>query len=85
MGQVGNLRPIGIRPLNNSEFIYGPITNRPQITNLPHKWCLSAGRGRPAWAWAESSAAESAEGIEFGLLVGRQDCVECGVRFALDG
>ncbi len=39
VGQVGNLRPIGNRPVYKSgQIIYGPITNPPQIANLPHKF-----------------------------------------------
>ena len=44
MDQVVNLWPIGNRngnrPVNNSEFINGPSTNRPQVNNLPHKKLL---------------------------------------------
>jgi len=36
VGQVGNLRPIVNRPVNNSEFSGRRITNPPQVTNLPH-------------------------------------------------
>ncbi len=36
VGQDGILRPIGNRPVSNSEFIDGPIANRPQVTNLPY-------------------------------------------------
>ncbi len=38
VGQVGNLPPIVNRRVNsNSEILrYGPIDNRPQVTNLPH-------------------------------------------------
>jgi hypothetical protein len=36
VGQIGNLRPIGNRPVNNEAYPNGPITNRPQVTNLPH-------------------------------------------------
>src|SRR5258707_12644319 len=46
---------------------------------------LLVSRGRTAWAWAKTAAAETTYRIEFGLLVGRQDCVEGGVRFAVDG
>jgi hypothetical protein len=35
-GQVGTLRPIGNRPVSNSEFRSGPIANRPQDAILPH-------------------------------------------------
>src|SRR5260221_14447479 len=38
---VANLRPIGNRPINEFGIIYGPITNRPQIANLPHKLVYS--------------------------------------------
>jgi len=37
VGQVGNLRPIGNRPVNSNASPGGPITNRPQDTILPHK------------------------------------------------
>jgi len=37
VGQVGNLRRIGNPPGLDTEFTYGPIANRPQVTNLPHK------------------------------------------------
>jgi phosphoribosylamine--glycine ligase len=37
VGQIVNLRPIGNRPVHEFGIIYGPITNRPQVTNLPHK------------------------------------------------
>jgi hypothetical protein len=37
VGLVGNLRPIGNRPVNNEAFPNRPITNRPQDTILPHK------------------------------------------------
>ena len=37
VGQIVNLRPIGNRPVNEFGIIYGPINNRPQVTNLPHK------------------------------------------------
>jgi len=37
VGQVDNLRRIGNPPGLNPEFTYGPIANRPQVTNLPHK------------------------------------------------
>ena len=37
MGQIVNLRPIGNRPVTWNDSRYGPITNRPQVTNLPHK------------------------------------------------
>src|SRR5258708_6264594 len=57
VGQVGNLRPIGNRPVNNSESYTRRITNPPQVTNLPrlksdaqaelHLACLeSVGAGR---------------------------------------
>jgi ATP-binding cassette, subfamily B, bacterial len=36
VGQIGNLRPIGNRPVNNEALPNGPITNRPQVTNPPH-------------------------------------------------
>jgi hypothetical protein len=36
VGQVGNLRPIGNRPVNYSEFNARRIANPPQVTNLPH-------------------------------------------------
>ena len=38
VGQVGNLPPIVNRRANsNSEILrYGPIANRPQVSNLPH-------------------------------------------------
>jgi len=36
VGQIGNLRPIGNRPIRRCFIIDGPITNRPQVTNLPH-------------------------------------------------
>jgi hypothetical protein len=36
VGQVGNLRPIGNRPVSNSVSNTGRITNPPQVTNLPH-------------------------------------------------
>jgi hypothetical protein len=36
VGQVGNLRPIGNRPAARNASPFGPITNQPQITNLPH-------------------------------------------------
>ena len=36
VGQIGNLRPIGNRPVNNEADPNRPITNRPQVTNLPH-------------------------------------------------
>ena len=36
VGQVDNLRPIGNRPVNNSEFTTRRITNPPQVINLPH-------------------------------------------------
>jgi len=36
VGQDGILRPIGNRPATEFGIIYGPITNRPQVTNLPH-------------------------------------------------
>jgi len=36
VGQVGNLRRIGNPPGVNPEITYRPITNRPQVTNLPH-------------------------------------------------
>jgi hypothetical protein len=35
-GQVGNLRPIGNRPVSNSEINRRRIANPPQVTNLPH-------------------------------------------------
>ena len=41
VGQDGILRPIGNRPINNSEFINGPITNRPQVNNLSHTKLLT--------------------------------------------
>ncbi len=41
VGQDGILRPIGNRPVNEFGIIYGPINNRPQVTNLPHKNLLS--------------------------------------------
>ena len=34
---VGNLRRIDNPPVLDSEIFYGPIANRPQVTNLPHK------------------------------------------------
>jgi len=37
VGQVGNLRRIGNPPVTEFGIIYGPIANRPQVTNLPHK------------------------------------------------
>src|SRR5258707_9578302 len=37
VGQVGNLRPIVNRPVDNSEFMNRPISNRPQDAILPHK------------------------------------------------
>jgi hypothetical protein len=37
VGQDGILPPIGNRRVSNSEFINGPIINRTQVTNLPHK------------------------------------------------
>ena len=37
VGRVVNMRPIGNRRVSDSEFIYGPIANRPQINNLPHE------------------------------------------------
>jgi len=37
VGQVGNLRRIGNPPGVDSGIIYGPIANRPQVANLPHK------------------------------------------------
>jgi len=36
VGQVGNLRRIGNPPGVGSGITYGPITNRSQVTNLPH-------------------------------------------------
>jgi glycosyltransferase involved in cell wall biosynthesis len=36
VGQIVNLRPIGNRPVNHDALPNGPITNRPQVTNLPH-------------------------------------------------
>lgn len=36
VGQVGNLRPIGNRPVEYSANRTGRITNPPQVTNLPH-------------------------------------------------
>jgi len=36
VGQVGNLRRIGNPPVNDSGINLRPITNRPQVTNLPH-------------------------------------------------
>src|SRR5258708_5582967 len=36
VGQIDNLRPIVNRPVNNEALPNGPITNRPQVTNLPH-------------------------------------------------
>jgi hypothetical protein len=36
VGQDGILRPIGNRPVAWEGVPYGPITNRPQIDNLPH-------------------------------------------------
>jgi hypothetical protein len=36
VGQVGNLRPIGNRPVSNSGINRRRITNPPQVTNLPH-------------------------------------------------
>jgi hypothetical protein len=38
VGQIGNLRPIGNRPVNNEAFPNGPIANRPQVANLPHSF-----------------------------------------------
>ena len=35
VGQIGNLQPIGNRPVNNEAYPNRPITNRPQVTNLP--------------------------------------------------
>jgi len=37
VGQVGNLRRIGNPPGPVSGIFNGPIANRPQVTNLPHK------------------------------------------------
>jgi hypothetical protein len=37
VGQIGNLRPIGNRPVSEySGFHTRRITNPPQVTNLPH-------------------------------------------------
>jgi DUF1009 family protein len=36
VGQVGNLRRIGNPPVIESVITYGPIANRPPVTNLPH-------------------------------------------------
>ena len=36
VGQIGNLRPIGNRPVGLDASLDGPIANRPQVTNLPH-------------------------------------------------
>jgi hypothetical protein len=36
VGQDGILRPIGNRPVSNSGSNTRPITNLPQVTNLPH-------------------------------------------------
>src|SRR5258708_28609012 len=37
VGQIVNLRPIGNRPVNTSEFMNGPLTNLPQDNYLPHE------------------------------------------------
>jgi hypothetical protein len=37
VGQVGNLRRIGNPPPVDFGITYGPIINRPQVANLPHK------------------------------------------------
>jgi len=37
VGQDGILRPIDNPPVTEFGIIYGPINNRPQVTNLPHK------------------------------------------------
>jgi general secretion pathway protein K len=37
VGQVGNLPPIVNRRVNSEGLRYGPIANRPQVINLPHK------------------------------------------------
>jgi hypothetical protein len=37
VGQVGNLRRIGSPPGVGCGITYGPIANRPQVTNLSHK------------------------------------------------
>src|SRR5258708_40161970 len=36
VGQIVNLRPIGNRPVALDALLDGPITNRPQVANLPH-------------------------------------------------
>ncbi len=36
VGQIDNLRPIANRPFDHKASPHGPITNRPQVTNLPH-------------------------------------------------
>ena len=36
MGQIGNLRPIGNRPVVLDASLDRPIANRPQVINLPH-------------------------------------------------
>src|SRR5437773_3796254 len=36
VGQDGILRPIVNRPRTEFGIIYGPINNRPQVTNLPY-------------------------------------------------
>jgi len=36
VGQIGNLRPIGNRPVDHDALPNRPIANRPQVTNLPH-------------------------------------------------
>jgi len=37
VGQVGNLRGGWLPPPVRREGGYGPIANRPQVANLPHK------------------------------------------------
>ncbi|HEY6391975.1 MAG TPA: hypothetical protein VIX89_11900, partial [Bryobacteraceae bacterium] len=37
VGQIGNLRRIGNPPRVGFGITYWPISNRPQVTKLPHK------------------------------------------------
>jgi len=48
VGQDGILRPIGNRPAAWEGLPYGPIINRPQITNLPHTESAEYPNSRPS-------------------------------------